>query len=283
MLDDKGELQAIEADAYYIPGLKCRLFSPQAYFKQLHTAGDDPEETSELKVKHNKSVMVWPNHAQMMIQYDTQTHLPRVRAYKDAVQTAGALALSGCVADETNQNLTSAQKLLLRWHFKLGHLGFSAVQWLGRKGWLGPHGEKMGEAKLEAPKCAACQFGKQGRTPIPTHHSTKDATGSLTKDKLEPGQLVFSDQYESRLPGWAFTSKGLVSSSLKYGEGTLFIDAASGYIHVSHQVGHTAAETIESKMRFEREALTNGVSVQAYHTDNGVFTSKEFMRELGEM
>ena len=102
------------------------------------------------------------------------------------------------------------------------------------------------------------------------------------KGKLEPGDLVFADQYESRVPGRALTSKGIVSSSLKFGGGTLFIDAASGYIFVSHQVGHTAAETIESKMRFEREALACGVSVKAFHTDNGVFTSKEFLRELGE-
>lgn len=282
VLDDTGELQVIEADAYYIPSLNCRLFSPQSYFRQLQKDGKDPGEKAGLHVKHNGATMIWPNEARMSILYDRQTHLPRVRAYKNALKTADTLALTGCVTEESNQNLTAAQKLLLRWHFRLGHIGFATVQWLGRQGLLGPHGEKMGAASLDAPKCAACQFGKQGRTPIPTHHSTKDEPGSLTKEKLEPGQLIFSDQYESRLPGRAFTSKGYESSSLKYGGGTLFIDAASGFIFASHQVGQTAAETIESKMRFEREALTAGVTVQAYHTDNGVFTSKEFMRELGE-
>ena len=139
----------------------------------------------------------------------------------------------------------------------------------------------MGAARLLAPKCAACQFGKQGRTPIPTHHSDKDAVGSLTKNKLEPGELVFANQYESRQPGRAFTTKGMSSSSFFSG-GTLFVDAASNYVHVSHQMGSTATETIQSKLKFEREALTCGVTIQAYHTDNGVFTSKEFMRELAE-
>jgi hypothetical protein len=32
VLDDKGELQVIETDAYLIPTLGCHLFSPQAYF-----------------------------------------------------------------------------------------------------------------------------------------------------------------------------------------------------------------------------------------------------------
>ena len=282
VLDDKGELQVIETDAYHIPGLKCRLFSPQTYLRAVFEGGKDPEKKGKLIVRHDAAEFLWPNGATMTMQYDSATHLPRARAYKDALSTAGALALSGCVSDEVNQNLTAAQKWLLRWHFRLGHIGFGNVQWLGRKEWLGPHGEKMGSAKLEAPKCAACQFGKQGKTPTPTHHSTKDSPGSLSKEKLNPGELVFSDQYESRLPGRAFTSKGLASSSLKYAGGTLFIDAASGFIHVSHQVGKTAAETIEAKTNFERNALSHGVPIQAYHTDNGVYTSKEFLRELAE-
>jgi hypothetical protein len=69
---------------------------------------------------------------------------------------------------------------------------------------------------------------------------------------------------------------------MKYGGGTLFVDAATGFVQAYHQVGFTANETLESKMRFEREALTAGVTVQAFHTDNGVFTSKEFIRELAE-
>ena len=98
---------------------------------------------------------------------------------------------------------------------------------------------------------------------------------------MEPGDLVFADQYESRQPGRAFTTKGLSSSSHFRG-GTLFVDAASHYVFVSHQMGSTATETIQSKLKFEREATTCGVTVQAYHTDNGIFTAKEFMRELAE-
>ena len=157
-----------------------------------------------------------------------------------------------------------------------------AVQWLGRQGFLGVHGEKMAAANLQARKCAACQFGKQRKTPTPSKHGANDAAGGLLKEKLEPGHLIFMDQYQSKLPGRAFTSKGKGSSSLKFEGGTLFYDAASSYIFCNHQVGLTAYETLESKMKFEREAMTGGVQVQAYHTDNGVFTSKEFMKELAE-
>jgi hypothetical protein len=34
------------------------------------------------------------------------------------------------VADEMNQNITAAQKLLLKWHWRLGHASFAHVQWL---------------------------------------------------------------------------------------------------------------------------------------------------------
>ena len=281
LIDDKGSIQEIIADAYLIPGLGCRLFSPQSYFRQQFHTGLDPHANGHLHVNHDTSVLVLANKSKVTIHYDTMTHLPRLPAYSNALTSANALAIVGCVTDETNQNLTVQQKILLKWHFRLGHLGFNTVQWLGRQGVLGQFGDKMGAARLHAPKCAACQYGKQGRTPIPTHHSEKDPPGSLTKDKLEPGQLIFADQYESRAPGRAFTTKGL-SSSQTFNGGTLFIDAASNFIYVSHQVGATAAETIASKTKFEREALTCGVDIQAYHTDNGVFTSKEFMRELAE-
>ena len=62
----------------------------------------------------------------------------------------------------------------------------------------------------------------------------------------------------------------------------MFYDAASGSVHCYHQFGLTANETIESKIAFERMAQGCGVTVKDYHTDNGVYTSKEFMRELAE-
>jgi hypothetical protein len=281
IVDDRGSVQELIVDAYLIPSLPCRLFSPQSYFKQQHESNKDPHENCSMVVKHDKTLVTLANELVVTAYYDQQTYLPRIHAYKSALKSANILAMQGCVTEEINQNLTPQQKILLKWHFRLGHVGFATVQWLGRNGLLGPFGEKMGATRLAAPKCAACQFGKQGRTPIPTQHGDKDPVGSLTKDKMEPGQLVFADQYESRELGRAFTSKG-GSSSHKFGGGTLFIDAASNYVFVSHQVGATAHETIQSKIKFEREALTAGVVIQNYHTDNGVFTSKEFMRELAE-
>jgi hypothetical protein len=219
--------------------------------------------------------------ATVSIQYDFLTHLPTLRAYRCAYSTAKALTLKGCVTDEVNQNLTFKQKLLLRFHFRLGHLGFQAVQWLGRQGILGEQGLKMALGKLEAPKCAACLFGKQGRTPDGTTHTTRTTEGALKENKLKPGELVFSDQYESRVPGRSFQGRG-ASASPKFIGGTIFVDAASGYTHVEHQEGLASAETIQSKVKFEKEAYTSGVTVHAYHTDNGIYKSQDFLLELAE-
>jgi hypothetical protein len=64
--------------------------------------------------------------------------------------------------------------------------------------------------------------------------------------------------------------------------GALTKDQLSGYISIQHQHGLAAAETIQSKIKFEQEASQNGVSIGAYHTDNWVFNAKEFMNEIAE-
>ena len=97
---------------------------------------------------------------------------------------------------------------------------------------------------------------------------------------MEPGDLVFSDQFVSSLPGKVFGKRGESISSNSYSGGTLFCDAASKKIFVNCQVSLGAYEIIESKLMFERDAQTSGVTVKAYCTDNGVYTSKEFMKEL---
>ena len=52
---------------------------------------------------------------------------------------------------------------------------------------------------------------------------------------------------------------------------TLFVDAASSCVAVFNQVSLSASDTITSKLKFERDAASAGVTVQAYGTDNGVY------------
>ena len=66
----------------------------------------------------------------------------------------------------------------------------------------------------------------------------------------------------------------------RYRGASIFIDAASSYIHTELQVTLNAADTIVAKDNFERELRRLGVQVQSYHTDNGIYVSNAFTEEL---
>ena len=49
---------------------------------------------------------------------------------------------------------------------------------------------------------------------------------------------------------------------------------------IKHQVAINATKTVKAKLNFEREAQTQGVVINGYHNDNGVFNALEFMEEM---
>ena len=46
---------------------------------------------------------------------------------------------------------------------------------------------------------------------------------------------------------------------------------------IQHQQTFAVSDTIQAKLRFEKAAYDDGVIVQDFHTDNGVFTSHEIL------
>jgi len=169
VVSDEGKLVDIAMHAYYIPALGTRLFSQQGCMV-------DRKDSSQFVMERNQAMLLLDDPLtkdkihEVTIQYDKKSRLPIMRTYRNALETANLLALKACLTDERNQNLTSAQKMLLRWHFKLGHTGFAAVQWLGRQGFFGPRGKAMGHARCDSPKCGTCLLGKQHKTANPAKH-----------------------------------------------------------------------------------------------------------------
>jgi hypothetical protein len=271
VLNDKGAITALECEGYYLPDLQIRLFSPQVLLGEHHGG--------KYVLEWDRSYLQLASGDQITIAYHRQTSLPVIRGFHNVLATAQSLALDG-ISEPVASNLTSLQQRLFSWHAKWGHLGFQHTQWLGRCGLLGPLGLKMGSTTVQAPKCAACQLGKQGRTPRAGSTLTTEPSGILKLNQLEPGDLVFSDQYESPLLGRQFSARGNDLTTQKFRGGTIFCDAASGKLTVIHQVGLTGTETVQAKLRFEREAAGVGVHVRNYCTDNGIYTSKEFATEL---
>jgi hypothetical protein len=272
ILNDAGGISAIECDGYYLPALKIRLFSPQILLQE--------QQGGQYVLEWDKSFLTLKNGDRITVGYHRQTSLPVIRGFHNVLATAQSLALEGLV-DSSSSNLTSLQRHLFNWHCKWGHLGWQHTQWIGRCGLVGRLGVKMGSTTVLPPKCASCQLGKQERTPKKGSTIVKDSPeGILKMNKLQPGDLIFSDQYESPLLGRQFSARGNDVTTQQFRGGTIFCDAASSKLTVVHQVGLTGTETVQAKLRFEREAAAVGVQVRDYCTDNGIYTSKEFALEL---
>ena len=87
---------------------------------------------------------------------------------------------------------------------------------------------------------------------------------SIKGKDLNPGDCISIDQYVSSNKGQLVTGYGKTSSHLTYGGGTIFVDHASGFAHVDHQVSLSAGDTIRAKMNFERLLFDHGVLVRKY-------------------
>ena len=80
----------------------------------------------------------------------------------------------------------------------------------------------------------------------------------------------------ARLPD----TKGKEPKQNKYCGGTIFVDGASGFIFVSHQITLNAGETVRSKRAWESYAADFGINIKSYHCDNFPFNSEEFKADL---
>jgi hypothetical protein len=65
--------------------------------------------------------------------------------------------------------------------------------------------------------------------------------------------------------------------------GCIFVDHASGHVHVEHQVGLNTHETLKAKKVYESQCYEMGVGVQQYQSDNGTFASKAYEDDLKEL
>jgi transposase InsO family protein len=72
------------------------------------------------------------------------------------------------------------------------------------------------------------------------------------------------------------SASGYSSSRHGFTCGTIYADHASGHLFVNHQKTTAASDTIRGKMLVEQEAAEVGVTIKSYHTNNGIFSSKEF-------
>ena len=270
-----GEVARLEHYGHYAPALKnIRLLSPQRCFEQM---GD-----GKFVVSNTRIYIKLGNGQEIDAQMHPETGLPIIPAFTSVDKASQKIAILHNIITPDNKNLTGLQRRLLQWHYKLGHIRFQTLQWIGRQEILRPDGIQWGKSTVSPPICEACQQGKQARKTTKGSTSQRENEGILSKGELQPGDLVFTDQFVSSLCGRFYNRQGKMNTRFELRGGTVFYDAASRYIHLTNQVGFTAYETIESKHRFEREAHSSGIYIKKYCSDNGVYTSKEFINCLDQ-
>jgi transposase InsO family protein len=265
----------IRCPGFYTPTLETRLFSPQVYLATGAKGGS-------YLVKEDRSVLCFKSGQTITMPLDPVTKLFYTHCFHDVQKQANELAQSLGLTHDSNTNLSPGQKRLLRWHHALVHIGFTTVRHIGKLGWLGTKGLSLGDPHISTPLCASCQYGKGHKrsTQATRSISRPETTGAITKNNLSPGDLVSMDHIVIRQAGRRFESRDRESEDKMFHGGTIFVDAASGRIKVKFQRGLSAPETLQSKMEFEREALSNGVTIKAYRTDNGTFTAQSVIDHI---
>ncbi|KAG7361832.1 hypothetical protein IV203_036933 [Nitzschia inconspicua] len=260
--DFLGNVRTIRTKAYLVRTAPVRLLSPQTYFKEgLRGRLTVTHDRTELTL-HDGSVLSLPfadNHLPYLFP-EWQPVVGLTRDDASLLGSAPTVALS--VADETNQNLTSSQKELLLWHWRLGHSHFSWVQRLASA----PRTDrrhilttKTTCSTASPPCCAACSLAKlKRRTPPGPVGGIAPPAMQIRSDDLHPGDCISVDQYVSSVPGRLPHTAGKESSKDKYHGGTIFVDHATSFLFLVNQVSLSAGETIHSKVAFERFAHSCG-------------------------
>ena len=279
-----GMYRTLKLPCYYIPSTTGRIASVSVILKKY------PTETVTVKDGMLElSGCTTARRPGIRVPFCTKSNLPLANAAKGmtgAVVHAGRTTKAGpalpkqksgarSLTEATNANLSQEEKELMRWHYRLGHIGMRRVQGLFRAGWLATSERQRNlqrsAAKLTGgPLCAACQFAKQRRKTEPGSKKSvvpedKDA---LKRDQLFPGQRVSVDHFSSSVLGRRFETYGKESNRDRYTGGCIFVDHATGFIWVFLQSRLNSHETLKGKQMFEELCAKYGVVVSHYLSDN---------------
>ena len=279
-----GALRQIKMPALYLPDAEDRLLSTNSFCDLFPQVKLTQQGRDGIRVSGD--VHLGAIHAQP----HPSNNIPHTTAFGAESVKRAVVSLVAHISEVStaNQNLPEASKELLRWHQRLGHIGFRRLQVLLRNGTLAHSEAKRrlhsAAARIqELPLCAACQFGKQRRRPAPGTRSVADPSQALKlrQGHLHPGQCVSVDHFVSRVKGRLPNTYGKEHDDERYTGGCIFVDHSTGYIHVVHQTHLNSHETLKAKHSYEALCRDYGVIPQSFISDNGTaFTSADFNQDL---
>jgi hypothetical protein len=218
------------------------------------------------------------------------------RAVSTSSSLRGIFSSLPCVGGSENENLTMAQKELLLWHWRLG-IGMQRIQTMMRnRTFEDPFGRMQvhppiiktkfaSTASCTIPRCQSCELSRaHQRSPqVKRVQPNQDAEGAISRNQLQVGDFVSTDQFVCRTPGRLPSGYGREKSTSRFNGGTIYNDAASGLIWVENQVSLGANETIMGKERFEQWIYDHAfVEIKHFHGDNGIFSSEEYRDDCAD-
>ena len=170
------------------------------------------------------------------------------------------------IIDEEDYQESTPEAELLMAHYRFQHISFSKLQEMACQGIL-----PWRLAQCKIPTCSACLYGKATKR---AWQSKQERQRQWYQD-LKPGDIISVNQMVSPVPGLISQMVGFLTKQ-QYKYATVFVDQVSrmGFIYL--QKTCSAEETIEAKRAFEKYAMNRGVTVQAYHVDNGIFKAKKY-------
>lgn len=128
-------------------------------------------------------------------------------------------------------------------------------------------------AKCPTPVCTACLYGKATKRPWRSKVSSEEQRERFIATK--PGEVVSVDMMTSPTPGFVAQMLGKLTTQ-RYHYATVYVDQATGLGYTWLQKTASAEETVKGKKAFERYCASQGIKVQHYHADNGIFASNDW-------
>lgn len=117
-----GKFLVVNSICYYVPDSKARLISrPQHLFSKQKGI------TGKFIFEEHNSTLAFDGMPPLTIHFDSSLHLPIALA-KNHSQLGTLIQANLAILTEENQNLTPSQKLLLEWHYCVGHKAMPAIQ-----------------------------------------------------------------------------------------------------------------------------------------------------------
>ena len=273
MFKNNNEPFSIRTKCYYVDTAKVRLLSPQRLFSKSNGV-------TGTFVAEEEHATLTLNDRKLKIAYHDRSFLPISYASSNSFISNQQVNL--CIMDDTNQNLTPSQKLLLKWHYRFGHKNLPYLQNLFKQlPEVFSQNNFTSASRCTTPLCEICQYCKAHRKKLQgkTAKINPNSEGALKRTHLRAGDSVSVEHFESRLRGRTYTSFGKGIND-KYVGGCIFVDHMSGRLKVEHQLGFSSTETIRAKQSFEKDALDHGVIVSDYMADNGVFRANAFVKHI---